>query len=192
LNSEEKIFPISALFSEFQDGVRTLMLIDRGISNSNKGSRRWINKLISSNQEEWLKALSRLLHMQYYLNDPDIRLYASLNSRHLTRAVKMFQHLQLDLPPDDKDRFYTHINDSFISCLMKPENKASKYFLLDVDTKDIFDVEDFLLTKNIGVKLKYETPKGWHYIVEPFNVLWAEKLKDVTLQKDGLLLLNTL
>src|SRR3982751_6178303 len=138
-------------FKDFNSGVRVMMQIDRGVMNSNKGSRRWINKIITTNEAEWINALNRLIGMQYYLNEPDIRLYACLNDRKIDKAIKMFKHKQIDLNEDMKERFYSRINDAFASCLMKPENKNSKYFLLDIDSKEQFEVDDFVKREKIEV-----------------------------------------
>lgn len=184
------IIDIQNRFRGFMSGIRVVMLIDRGVMNSNKGSKRWINKIITTSDDEWINAVNRLLEMQYYLNEPDIRLYSCLNDRKLDKAIQMFKHKQIDLLPDMKDRFYSRINDSFCSCLMKPENKASKYFMLDIDTKDLTEVEDFVSREKIQVIKDYQTKKGWHYIVSPFNVKVAEMYKSFTVNKDAMMLVH--
>jgi hypothetical protein len=75
---------------------------------------------------------------------------------------------------------------------MKPENKETRLFLLDLDITDTQEIELFVAQNAIDVKLKYPTKKGYHYITKPFNVKLAEQLTSVTIQKDGLLLINTL
>jgi hypothetical protein len=128
--------------------------------------------------------------MQYYLNEPDIRLYACLNDRKIDSAINLFKHKQIDLNADMKERFYAKINDSFASCLMKPENRSSKYFMLDIDTKDNFEVDDFVAREKIQVLHTYPTKNGWHYIVSPFNVKLAEGYKTFTVNRDAMLLLH--
>lgn len=187
---DEALFFITQKCEAFCDGIRVVMLIDRGVQNSNKGSRRWINKIITTNKQEWLNAVSKLLYMQEYLGNPDIRLYSCVNDRKIDKAITMFKHRQLDLLDDMKTGFYSRINDSFSSCLMKPENKNSKYFLLDVDSKEQQEVDDFIHNNDIQVKLYYETKNGWHFIVEPFNVTLAEGAKTFIVNKDGLMLLH--
>lgn len=172
------------------DGVRVVMLIDRGVMNSNKGSRRWINKIITTNEEEWLNAVERLMALQDYLANPAIRLYACINSRNMDKGIKHFMHKQLDVQPDMKMRFYAHINNTFASCIMQPENRATKFFLLDIDTKYPKEVDNFIEEKAIIVRKTYPTKNGWHYIVEPFNAMWANGHQTFTLIKDGLLLLR--
>lgn len=186
-----KILEIGHRFKNFMDGIRVLMLIDRGIQNSNKSSRRWINKIISTNSEEWLDGAVKLLSLQHHIGSPDIRLYSCVNDRKIDKAIKSFQHLQLDLCKDMELKFYSRINDSFSSCLMAPENKKSKYFMLDIDTKDTKEVDDFVYQHLIEVIHTYPSKSGWHYIVKPFNIKLAEG-KKFTVIKDGLLLINWL
>ncbi len=187
---EQALFSITLKCESFCDGFRVVMLIDRGVQNSNKGSRRWINKIITTNRQEWVSAVSKLLYMQEYIGNPDIRLYSCINDRKIDKAINLFQHRQLDLLSDMKAAFYSRINDSFSSCLMKPENKNSKYFLLDVDSKEQEEVDDFIEQNNIQIKLWYETKNGWHFIVDPFNVTLADGAKTFTVNKDGLMLLH--
>lgn len=183
---------IKTTFEHFMYGIRVVMLIDRDKQNSNKGSRRWINKIITTNEIQWINAINRLLEMQYHLNNPSIRLYSCLNNRNLDKAIKAFNHRQIDLDPDMMALFYAKINDSFCSCLMKPENKLSKYFMLDVDTKEPNEVDDFVFKENINVTHRYQTKNGWHYIVLPFNVKLAEGYKTFTVNKDAMLLVHYL
>ena len=180
-------------FGYFSHGVRVVMLIDRGVMNSNKGSKRWINKIITTNQAEWENAVQVLMEMQEHLNDPDIRLYSCVNDRKLDKSIDLFKHRQIDLDSTlNHEKFYKKINDSFCSCLMAPENRKSKYFLMDIDTKDLTATNYFVENNSIKIIARYETKKGHHFIVEPFNVKLAEDSKDFTIKKDGLLLINWL
>lgn len=197
MNTEALTKDIANRFKDFTDGIRVIMLIDRGVMNANKGSKRWINKIITHDTETWLRAVNKLLELQYHLNDPDIRLYACVNDRKLDKAIQHFQHLQLDVLPEQKLRFYTKINNTFCSALMKPEQKNSRYFLLDVDQdhKAVAPVEEitlFICKNGIKTIANYPTKNGHHFIVEPFDIRLSASLQYVTVQKDGLLLLHWL
>lgn len=189
IKSNEQCF--QDLPSFFKEGIRVLMLIDRGVQNSNKGSKRWINKIITDNPHEYNIAYDKLSRLQNYLNNPSIRLYASINCRNLEKAINHFNHKQLDLIGSEKSKFYTRINDSFCSCLMKPENRASNNFLLDIDTKDTKEVNSFLSNnRDIVMKYVYPTPQGWHYIVDPFNPRLCFDYSSFEVKKDALMLLR--
>ena len=178
---------------QFMQGNHVLMLINRGIQNSNKGSKRWINKIITTNLEEWIEAAECLIEMQHHLNNPEIRLYSSINPRKMDKAIQVFKHRQLDLNEDNETKFYRRINDSFCSCLMQPECRNGNLFLLDCDSKDLAEVNSFLVT-NFGIKCHYQypTPNGWHFIVEPFNPAMCEGMNTFEVKKDALMLLNWL
>lgn len=176
---------------QFKEGINVLMLIDRGVANSNKGSKRWINKIIASNNEEWDRAAERLIELQIYLNNPDIRLYASINSRSMTKAIKTFQHKQLDLSSDNEINFYRRINDSFCSCLMQPDCRTSSLFLLDCDAKEATELNAFTITnRDITMHCMYPTPNGWHAIMDPFNPILLEGYNTIELKKDALMLID--
>lgn len=186
---------ITKTFDEFMSGVRVMMLIDRGVQNSNKGSRRWINKLVSTNYDGFCTNLHKLLDMQYHLNNPNIRLYSCVNDRKMDRAIIHFNHKQLDArlaSGEEEFIFYSRINDKFCSSLMQPENKASNYFLLDVDC-DGCDFFEMALSKVlIPIMLKYKTPNGWHLITRAFNPLLFDGYENIEIKRDALLLLNSL
>ncbi len=175
----------------FKMGMHVLMLIDRGASSSNKGSKRWINKIITRDVETWDKAADKLLELQNYIGDLDIRLYSSVNARCMKKAVKTFQHKQLDVIPEYEDVFYSRINDEFCSSLMQADSRVSSMFLLDHDTKDPKELNTFLI-KNRDIKLHYlyPTPNGWHAIVDPFNPILMEGMVATELKKDALMLIN--
>ncbi len=181
---------IDRRFNHFQSGIRVVMLIDRGIQNSNKGSKRWINKIVTTNEQEWMEAITSLVLLQDALGNPDIRLYSCVNSRSIDKAIAMFKHKQIDLQEDMKFKFYSKINNTFASCLMKPENRDSRLFLLDIDTKDTYEVDRFITDNLIKVTHSYPSKRGWHYVCEPFNVLLSESANTFCVKRDGLLLIR--
>ena len=177
----------------FKEGINVLMLIDRGVQNSNKGSKRWINKIITEDTDTWVNAAEKLIELQNHIGNPDVRLYSSINPRSMKKAIKTFQHKQLDLIEDNEIIFYRRINDSFCSCLMQPENRARSLFLLDHDTREAIELNAFQV-KNHGIKMHYmyPTPNGWHAIMEPFNPELMEGMTKTELKKDALMLINWL
>lgn len=176
----------------FKEGINCLMLINRRITNPKKGMKRWINKLISYDTSSYTTALNALLLLQHFLNDPSIRLYASINSRKMEKAIVAFKHRQLDVLRSNQSLFYCDVHEKFFSCLMKPENKLTKRFLIDIDTtcdKEIEKVTKWV-HQNTILLWEYFTPHGKHLITNPFNIKeWPFKWE---IKKDGLLLLNSL
>ncbi len=191
----EKAQEIMQKFHLFTGGYRVCMLIDRGEANSNKGSRRWVNKLISGDSEQLEKNIAKLLEQQEYLANPDVRLYMCVNARSLPKAIRHFQHRMIDAAYEQGisldpilDLFYTRIQDAFCSSMMKPESRMESLFLIDWDSDHS---PDGFVGKGIKEIFRYRTPNGWHVITEPFNPLLMGTLHE-QVKKDALLLLNTL
>lgn len=179
-------------FEKYLHGVTVQMLIDRSHANTNKGSKRWVNKSISMSPEHAVENIENLLMQINSLKNTSIRLYSSLNPRKMHNAIKSFKHAQLDIGPSAESDFYRNIQAKFVSKLMSPENKVSKYFLLDIDTLDydnIFPIDVAICEKNIIIRDKYRSPNGWHYIAEPFDVRFLEKHAYCDIKKDGLIIL---
>lgn len=187
--------PESAIADLFHNGVTVLMLIDRTFGNSHKGSRRWVNKLISYDKASFEVNLDKLIKQQDYLQQPNIRLYGALNYRSLDKGIKRFFHTLIDVTPTDVPRFWANINANFVSSIMKPESRVSspKRWLLDIDS----DYEDHveanmrvLAEKGVKFLYKYGTVKGSHCIVEPFNKSEITLPDFIELKQDGLVLLR--
>lgn len=186
---------IQMAIDNFSDGVRVQMLIDRGVGNTNKGSKRWVNKLISHDSKSYADNVEKLLNQQKYLNNPDIRLYACVNNRKIKNAITHLRHVMIDLPESDCEGFFCHIHDRFVSSLMQPSCKLSKNFLLDVDNPDFFPelfISSIALAHKIETIQYYKTPNGYHIITKPFDVRLIEDTPFVDIKRDGLMLLNTL
>ena len=171
----------------FTDGVRVLMLINRAIGNTNKGSYRWVNKLVSTCTEEFRENLERLAIQQDKLNNSDLRIYGAINARKTDAAVREFQIRQLKIQTDEERRFfYKDLNNQYVSCLMKPENRATRYYLVDIDKSDADAMQLADMAPN---RLHhYKTPKGWHVICKPFDVRIYAGIPHVEVKKDGLMI----
>lgn len=63
-------------------------------------------------------------------------------------------------------------------------------FLLDVDHDDPTECGQKLQELGIATHHVYDTKNGWHFITDPFNPELVKDLKETTVQKDSLLLLN--
>jgi hypothetical protein len=169
------------------------MVIDRGVSNSNKGSKRWINKLVSYNHKSFLENCEKLLHMMAYFNNPDWRLYSSLNPRDPERATKLLiADLVMDIGEDTNDRKYININSRYVSALSVPESRnycRNQYFLIDVDTKDIVIANTVMQALEDDTALIYDTPNGFHILTQKFDTRIISGIENVSFKRDGLILL---
>lgn len=185
---------------EFYNGVRVQMLLDRSNNNINKGSKRWVNKLISYNKDSMLENVEKLLLQQEAIGNPAVRLYSCVNARKMDHAIRMFQHKMIDLPWSDgieRQRFFRNLNSEFVSCLMKPENSLRAYYMLDLDCDKsvpayVQALDHHCKIHNLPVLTKRETPNGFHYILAPFDVRIFENYNGVEVKQDGLVILNVL
>lgn len=173
----------------YNEGAHVQMLINRAIGNANKGSKRWVNKLISFNGEDFKLNCWRLLTQMYHLNDSSIRLYSSINARSYINARKTFAHRLVD--NYDNDLFWRDINGSLVSALMQPENSSKRYYLLDCDSEQAIKMV-MPLVPNDKLARYYSTPKGAHYIVRGFDLRPIKDIENVEIHRDGLMLLHAM
>lgn len=198
-NKKDKVIPEEALreanaivddFEIFTSGIRVLQLIqrksDRGGSNNTK-----LKSIITTNTNEFVNALASLIETKNRSTTP-LRIYSAANDRIFHKAVRHFKYQQLDAEYGDADaitKFYYNVHNKFVSALMQPSNKATSYFLLDLDQNDNNDVLEKLSCLNIDIIKMYKTKQGWHLITKPFNPVLFEST-NCSIHKDGMLLLS--
>ena len=177
----------------FTGRFRVQMVIDRGVSNSNEGSKRWINKLVSRDHESFLKNCEKLLHMMSYFDNPDWRLYSSVNPRDPEMATKLLiADLVMDIGDDANDKKYLNINSRFVSALSVPESRdycRDQYFLVDVDTTEIDVAKTVMQALGDDTALMYDTPNGFHILTQKFDTRIIDNIEHVSFKRDGLILL---
>lgn len=103
-------------------------------------------------------------------------IYVTCNARDGKRAARSVMGKLMDCfyeesLGNERSRIFKRIDREFISHLMKPKSRSknTKYFMIDIDTKD----EDFVFIVKSYLKGKYiirETRHGYHIKSEPFNI----------------------
>lgn len=184
-NVEEESARISQKFYDFSDDIRVLMLIDRV-----KG--KTISQKISANKEDFSKIVTDLLRIKLNEQNTCLRIYSTVNSRCLKKAIRLFKHQQLDIDYADNDSqtsFYKNLSARFISSLTRPDSRKTKYFMLDLDSKRLDELLAELLKLEVKIVSYYESKKGWHIVTEPFNP-GILKFEDCEIKKDAALLLH--
>jgi hypothetical protein len=126
------------------------------------------------------------------------RIYVTVNSRNKRKALNLFVHKIIDLHSDKNSEIC--IDSVWKSCLLQPECRADKFFLLDIDSEKAYAyVENALrqeLIKSVHMPLNeafIKTPNGWHLVTEPFDIRIL-KCEGLELKRDGYLfveLINT-
>lgn len=181
-------------FKQFTDGFRVLFLIQRH-KEGGETNNSHLRKIVTRNSKEYLNALKELIRDKITSELP-FRVYASLNERDFNKAIHKFKYEQLDADlfhDEQKQNFYLDVKNRFIGCLMQPSQRASSFFLFDIDKDD--DIKDTTAgTLNVIpsehiVKL-YPTKNGWHLITKPFDYTKVVLPKNCEFKKDALILLS--
>jgi hypothetical protein len=111
------------------------------------------------------------------------RIHKTVNARDVEKARKWLLHDLIEHPEHG-----AYIDSQWRTALMQPECKATKYFMLDIDTENeaiICIIRSILNKSNGNIIFRIKSPKGWHFITEPFDTRDVCKMPDVTLLRDG-------
>jgi len=183
-------------FKNQSDGIRVVLLIHRSKEGgANNKFKRHLRKIITTNSEEFFKAIKELKEIKDNDERP-LRIYASCNNRDLNKAIRLFKEQQLATDYDDEEKlssFYLDIKNRFISCLMNKACRNEKNFLFDLDDCDDRSFHSIynILEKQTEIVNYYQTKSGYHIITRPFNY-FKEINKDIedTIHTDSLMLID--
>lgn len=175
----------------FMTGIRVLYLMNRISGNRNR------KVMISQNENDFREALAYLRDIKEH----DERIYSSINKRSFRKAYKNFKERQVEMEFMGHEYQFIYMRDihhRWVSSLMKPSSRLTKFWLLDFDTHDLDRVHEMINnyeTQVLHHKIQklhfYPTPKGFHYIVNPFNSQYMRgNDPELQLHKDGLMLWN--
>jgi hypothetical protein len=175
---------LSKLPASFKNGYRGILLIHRNKDGAKGNAQRKSFKKISSSLEQWEKIVLEFAHMQK-TSHPEFRIYSSVNSRNMQKAIHEFKRRQLEFDygnNQELDEFYRDIDNRFFSCLMNPNCKMESNFLIDCDTEADYQKAKCLIPNDLWI-LDYKTKNGRHLITKPFN---PNEIK-VEIKKDDLI-----
>ena len=185
---------IAEQHNDFTAGCRILFLIQRHSDGGHTNNSK-LRAYISRNSEEWIVALSKLLHEKEQYPQLPLRIYQSLNSRDIEKGIMHFKHAMLDADYYDTESrigFYLDVRNRIVSAIMKPPSAAQSYFLYDCDTQD----ESVLATlreelqRHTKIIHEYPSKSGRHIITEPFNPNLAKLPALIEFKKDAMMLLK--
>lgn len=111
------------------------------------------------------------------------RIHKTVNARDCEKARKILLKMLIDHPEKA-----SVIDSEWRTALMQKECRATNYFMLDIDTQEMDKLHPLynLIEKSGGKVLQtIQSPKGFHYITEPFDTREVCKLNYVTLLRDG-------
>lgn len=155
----------------FTDGVRGLMLLRRNKDGEEGNAQRKSIKRISLSSKEWKENVCELKYLQD-TSHQGYRIYSSVNSRDMSKAIHEFKRRQLETDYGNLHEFcmfYCDIKNRFFSCLMNPNCRATSHFLIDCDTQEEYEHAELQLRNSGLVLMQYPTKNGYHIITSPFN-----------------------
>ena len=106
------------------------------------------------------------------------RIYQTVNKRDMKKALHNFRHILLDTQK-------TAIESLWRKELLQVQNRADRFYMLDVDTKDEVKLDAISSIVEGNVIARYDSPNGKHIIIKPMDVRLFSNLDYVTVLKDG-------
>jgi len=160
---------LTKLPDSFKEGYRVVLLLHRNKDGAVGNAHRKCFKIITNGVQEWTQAIEKLKHMKdtaYPLH----RIYSTVNSRNMCKAIHEFKKRQLefDYANNPTYDFYLDIENRFVSCLMNPSCRNESFFLVDCDCADDYTRALNEIHKSLIV-FDYETKNGRHLVTKPFN-----------------------
>lgn len=177
----------------FTNGTRVVFLMHRAKEGgeSEEDKRRKMTRIVHDT-ESLKRALRQMLVFAHATGDT-LRVYMTINSRDLHKGLRELKRRLLDLEytsEQNKIDFMKRMYGRWDSCLMEYGARSSSYFMFDIDDKSrIDDVQKFCGMNNVQIIYQYPTKNGYHIITEPFNVSLFKEDTQVSIQKDGQMLL---
>lgn len=181
-------------FGEFTEGVRLVMLIHRAKEGAKSANNDKVHKVITNNAKEFEDAVLAMLMTIQSQNMP-YRIYSSMSSRDVKKAIRKFKYEQLDADyygEADRESFYLDIFNRWFGCLAQPGAAVETLFLVDIDSlEEETECLKIIGDNNLGdlVLKRYYTKNGSHIVMKPFNPALLGKFAP-NIHKDGLVLLH--
>lgn len=163
----------------YQDIVHLFLALQRP-SKQGTGKKACIRHIIKEDEEKELRIFEAKLKA---LEMGEWRIYRTVNARDTKRAYKHFMKMMIDFPER-----VSACESMWRTALLQRDCKATKYFMLDIDTEDkhfLRIIETYILKSGVLVLKRIKSVSGWHYIIEPFDTREVEKLEYCTLIRDG-------
>ena len=140
----------------------------------------------------------KILESKLLIMGGEWRIHRTVNARDCEKARKILLHTLIDHPEKS-----SCIDTEWRTALLQRECIfGEKKFMLDVDTQErekIVDLEIYLdkeqqkmMPNEQPIVIdRIKSPKGWHYITNPFDTRLVCNLDYVTLQRDGYVYVKT-
>jgi len=197
---------ITDLMDFSNNNIYFLMVLTRPKNNPGvtKASRVFIREPVRSLESypdklEKCRAEAKRIGFKMYI-------YVSVNARNTINGYENFKKTiteyecqALHGKEDFKDPL-KRIDKLWYSSMMQPNARATKYFIVDIDTKDnsvLQNVRNIINNWNVKehtsqILLEKETRNGYHFVTTPFDVRILSAVNNVEVKTDGLLFLEAI
>ena len=160
---------------ELRDSVHLFLALQRIGTAKDK---RCIRQVIK-NEEIDLK----ILEAKCKVMGGEWRIHKTVNARDCEKARKILLKILIDHPEKA-----SVIDSEWRTALMQRECRVTDYFMLDVDTREnekVIQVSSLIPKNSIIVYKVIPSPKGYHFVTDPFDTREILKLDYVSLIRDG-------
>ena len=111
------------------------------------------------------------------------RIYKTVNARKVEPARKLLMKRLID----EHEKLEYRIDSLWKTCLLQPECKAERKFLIDVDAGDVpKELISLMYQKKIIMDEQIKTPNGYHLICKELDTRLLEGIKDVSFKRDAI------
>lgn len=156
---------------------------------------REYDRVVIHDEQEFRKELAK---MRYACQQAGLKfyIYVTMNPRN---TKKSYAELKRKLASYDEmamngDESYipriARIDEVWYKACLQKESRDAKYFLLDIDTKDV-DTR-VKLREVVEPVLEIETRNGFHWVVEKIDTRLVADIPDVGVQRDGRLFVEAI
>lgn len=156
---------------------------------------REYDRVVIHDEQEFRKELAK---MRYACHEAGLKfyIYVTMNPRN---TKKSYAELKRKLASYDEmamngDESYipriARIDEVWYKACLQKECRDAKYFLLDIDTKDV-DTR-IKLREIVEPVLEVETRNGYHWVIEKIDTRLIADIPDVGVQRDGRLFVEAI
>lgn len=162
---------LNCIPEEFTNRYRGVLLLRRNKDSQDGNAQRRAIKRITQNTHQWRGVIQELEYIQQTTHN-SYRIYSSVNSRSIDKAIHEFKRRQLEVDWGNRceyENFYCDIENRFFSCLMNPNVRDQNHFLIDCDSPEEHEYALGELADSGLILFDYATKNGRHLITKPFN-----------------------
>ena len=162
--------------------VYVLLAVARKKFNPLTNSQEVVFREVIKNKDEIVKKYNKINILANHYRSPEGKkfnfyMYLTVNSRDSIKGLfgvkdLLNSYIQQHINGTDVSNRLKKIDEVWVSSLMKPMSRSSRYFMIDFDSKDkdaLRKVQLELIGSDVGYIKTIETRDGYHILTKPFN-----------------------